>query len=209
MPAANFATLSKTCPNPYTTTHLVGGGATPYTCHMAVMHWAFMDLGDTSATANARIQAIIQAKCMGCTAGFHLHASIQDTWYGANLCGGAVTIANRAALYPAVAVGDVLITDHSQRPAHSMVMVSRNSMMTRKYVNIRGFNNLGTLGTGTFLNYDHADRDIDKGQYWSAAGFGNAKVALHRIPYATYAAAAAIVRNNCNNAAGNWVYIGL
>jgi hypothetical protein len=208
MPAANFANLSKTAPAPSTNIH-VGGSTTVYTCHMAGMHWAFMDLGDTSATANARIDAIVQNKCQGCVAGHHIHLSIMHGWYGANFCAGAVQINSRDALYNAVNVGDVLVTDNYQSPAHTMVVVSKNTMMTRKFVYVRGFNNFGTLGTGTHLAYDASDRDIDRDKYWNGANFGNAaKVPLHRVPYANYSAAAGVVWANCNNAGGPWVYVG-
>jgi hypothetical protein len=214
MPAANFATSAKHGPNPCATTH-TDNNPTAYTCHMAAMHWAFMDLGDTDANANAKAQAIIQAKCQGCLGTHHMHGSILPAWYGTNFCGGAVQIANRAALYAAVNVGDVLITAQPQQPMHSMVIVSKKTMLGRHFVYVRGFNNTNTLGAGPFLQYDNSDRDIDKDKFWhSQAGitrFGlsfSTGGALHRIPYGTYSASAAVVRNNCNNAAGPWVYAG-
>jgi hypothetical protein len=50
MAAASFATKAKTGPDPWKTTHAHGGGDTPYTCHMAVMHWMFMVIPTTSRT---------------------------------------------------------------------------------------------------------------------------------------------------------------
>ena len=105
-------------------------------------------------------------------------------------------------------VGDVLVTDNPQAPSHTMVVVSKTSVMTRKFVSIRGFNNFGTLGTGIRDAYDASDHDIDRDKYWNDANFGNAGVPLHRIPYANYSAAAVAVRNNCNNNGGPWVYVG-
>ena len=50
MTAANFAAAARQAPNPSTALH-VGAMAPGYVCHMAAMHWAFVDLGDTQAVA--------------------------------------------------------------------------------------------------------------------------------------------------------------
>jgi hypothetical protein len=75
MSAQTFAAHARHAPNPCQTIH-TDNNPTPYTCHMAVMHWSFRELGDNQATANARVQAITQSKCLGCAAGHALHSSI-------------------------------------------------------------------------------------------------------------------------------------
>ena len=98
--AQNYATQSKTGPNPASTAHLHGGGSTSYTCHMAAIHWAFMDHGDNQGAAQKRMEAIIQATCIPCVNNNPdlRHGSISPQWYGTNFCGGAQRILNRAAL---------------------------------------------------------------------------------------------------------------
>jgi hypothetical protein len=221
MTAATFANFSKTGPNPSETQHgALVGNTTRYTCHMAVMHWAFMDLGDTQAAAHGRVEAINEAKCVACNPGGGNHGSIPATWYGANFCGvGGVHIPNRAALYAAVNVGDVLIVSNPARPMHSMVVVKKSSVMGYHFVYIRGLNNYGTTGTGIYLRYDNSDRDIDTAALWRQAPpvlppvlgaevFGNGGAELYVIPFANYIASATVAYNNCNNGLGGWAYVG-
>jgi hypothetical protein len=222
LPAANFAALARTAPNPSKTTHEVEGVAAGqiqvgYTCHMAAMHWAFMDLGDSGADANVRLQAINVAKCPACDRPRaegerrgHVHASILHPWYGEHFCGGARAVARRDDLYARVNVGDVVIVGEPRAPAHTMVVVQKSSWLGRRFVYIRGFNNYGTLGTGVYNQYDNADRDIDRGNFWhtgDAEGaptvFGrawNTGGPLHVIPYETYSDHAQAVRNRCGAA---------
>lgn len=219
MTALTFATHARSAPVPGTTPHLHGIAATVYTCHMAVMHWAFMDLGDTQAQATGRVSAINEAVCQGCTAGHHVHGSISPAWYGANFCQGALAIPNRAALFGAVNVGDVLILPAGM-PMHSMVVVQTSTgCFGGSYVYVRGFNNVGTLGTGQRLQYDNANRDIDRAAFWRPAPaqippvaglevFGNGGSPLSVVPYANYMAQATVIRNRCALAAnGNWTFV--
>src|SRR5206468_2046756 len=121
------------------------------------------------------------------------HGSISPQWYGTNFCGGAQRILNRAALYNAVAVGDVVIIPNPNFPTHTMVVVSKSTnWFGYHYVYIRGFNNIGTLGTGQRDQYDNSDRDIDVSKYWHRAPDGNGQVLgqgaatggkLYVIPY--------------------------
>lgn len=208
MSATTFANHSKTAPNPNTANH-GGGGGVQYTCHMAAIHWAFMERGDSQATANQKVSAINVAKCPACQRGHHVHGSLDPIWYGTTFCVGvAQRISNRATLYGAVNIGDVLIVGPIGRPSHTMVVVNKRAALGRTWVYIRGFNNLGTLGTGTRSAYDNNDRDIDKDRYWwppSAGGnqeFGNGKEDLHVIPYNTYSNRAGIVRGHCYAAHG-------
>ena len=151
-----------------------------------------------------------------------MHPSIGSQWYGNNMCGGTVAIANRAALYAAVAVGDVLILPSPNLPQHSLVVVSKSSWFGHQFVYVRGFNNHGTLGTGQQNAYDDGDRDIDVARYWHNSPvaplvdavvnqhFGqayNAGGPLLRIPYATYSQSAATLRNRCNGAGAAMVYV--
>jgi len=178
---------------------------------MAVMHWAFLDLGDSHAQAAGRVNAIKSTVCQGCTAGHHVHGSIAPAWYRDHFCGGAVAIPNRAALYDAVDVGDVLVTPGAM-PMHSMVVVDKTiGCFGHQYVYVRGFNNVGTLGTGQYLQYDNANRDIDRDSFWRAAPpqippvaglevFGHGGSPLFVVPYANYTANAVVIRNRCARA---------
>jgi hypothetical protein len=213
MTAAAFANFSKQAPT------LARGAEHSYTCHVAALHWAFRDLGATEADAGAMVEAIAVAKCAGCQSGktmggYPLHDSIQNAWYGANLCGGSTKIPDRDALYGAVAVGDVLIVGKPAWPAHSMVVVQKTEFI-RKWVYVRGFNNTACLGTGPKDGYDNSDQDVDKQKYWHAGEgkthFGQSFStggALRVIPYATYSAAAAAVQVHCNNGVNGWTYNG-
>ncbi|MCY2977507.1 MAG: hypothetical protein NTU79_02430 [Planctomycetota bacterium] len=202
MPAVLFATHSRTAPNPNTVNH-GGGVVVVYTCHMAAMHWAFMDRGDTQAIANQKVSAVAVAQCQGC-AGGAVHPSLSYAWYSNAFCAGAQHIQNRAALYGAVNVGDVLIVGGAiQAPMHTMVVVQKRSLIGRTWVYIRGFNNVGTLGTGPHLGYDNSDQDIDRARYWHGPVGGNQTFGngpgnnLYVIPYNTYSNHAAIVRGQC------------
>ena len=211
--AASFAQHAVTAP--------LAAGQHGYTCHMSALYWAFRDAGDTAAVAGARIEAIAVNKCHGCTTAAlqgrpaAMHVSISNTWYGTHLCSAAdPVIANRAALVNAV-VGDVLWVGDYRSPAHSMVLVGKVNLPNETQVYVRGFNNIGTLGTGPHNQYDPQDRNINKDQYWHTQGnntrFGmnylNDRV-LHRIDFATFSARVAIVRANCNNHNGVWTYVG-
>ena len=220
MTALTFADHAKHAPIPATTPHLNVVWQTDYTCHMAVMHWAFMDLGDLDAAASGRVNAINATVCLGCLGQHDQHGSIAPTWYGENFCTGAFGIPNREALFAAVDVGDVLITSDPGRPMHSMVVVETSTgCFGHNYVYVRGFNNVGTLGTGERLRYDNANRDIDRACFWRAAPpqvppvpgqevFGNGGASLAVIPYATYMARATALRNRCAQAGnGNWAFV--
>jgi hypothetical protein len=218
MPAATFVHHAKSAPVPDGFDHLGGGGVAKYTCHMAALHWAFMDLGDNQATANNRIEALARAKCAACTPpqggqAAAVHLSLPSLWYGANLCVGAVAIANRAALYGAVHSGDViLLGPAAANPMHSMVVVGKTNIVGQRFVYIRAFNNAGTFGPPSpHLAYDNSDRDIDKAALWhgpagGAQNFGNTGANMFVVPYANFSLQAAAVRNNCVN--HGWVYNG-
>jgi hypothetical protein len=211
--AATFAQHAATAP--------LAAGQHGYTCHMSALFWAFRDLGDTAAVADARVEAIATNKCHGCAAAAlqggpaAMHVSISNSWYGTNLCNAAdQVIANRAALVN-TAVGDVLWVGDHRSPAHSMVLVGKLNLPNATQVYIRGFNNVGTLGSGPHNQYDAQDRNIDKDQYWHTQGnntrFGLNYLqdrVLHRIDYNTFIGRAAVVRGNCNNNQGVWTYVG-
>lgn len=195
MTAQNFAMLAKRGPVPFKTDHGAGNSST-YTCHMAAIHWAFMDLGDAEGVANRRLSAIMRATCLACLGEHDLHGSLDPTWYGDKFCKDVTAqIGSRDALYAGVQVGDVLITQAPQNPMHTMVVVGKSSLGKFKFVQIRGFNNIGTLGTGSRAMYDDHDRDIDKAKYWNGATFGNSGAALHRIPYNDFSNNASNIRN--------------
>lgn len=212
MPSADtFARHSSTAPNPNAVIH-PDVGSVVYTCHMAAMHWSFMDHGDNQITANRRVSAIATALCNGCCNNTGLHDSIPHLWYGNTFCNGAIPITDKAALYHAVNIGDVLIVGEPQRPVHTMVVTNKRSLFGHTSVYIRGFNNIGTLRTGKYLAYDNSNRNIDKNKYWHGNAtnnqtFGNGLGRLFVIPFLTYSNKADIVRRQCTiNAAGVMTY---
>jgi hypothetical protein len=217
MSSQAFAEIARREPKPYQTIHK-NDWPTNYTCHMAVMHWAFMDLGDDQHTAHARVEAIILGTCRGCTKGSDNHDSIDAKWYGSHFYVGnfAVVIAGCEDLHARVTVGDVLFTSEAAYPMHSMVVVGKKSEgRGRRFVCIRGFNNLGTLGTGVRSQYDNMDRNIDDDQYWrgedSEMRFGQKATLGHPlcyIPYFRFIDRARVVRGNCNKVGGTWSYRG-
>lgn len=217
MSAITFANHSKTAPNPNCANH--GGGPfglVKYTCHMAAMHWAFMDKGDTQAIANQRVSAVSLARCSCIHNGGTMHSSVPYQWYSNAFCGGAQLIQNRAALFDAVNIGDVLIVGSIQAPMHTMVVVKKSSILGQTWVYIRGFNNVGTLGTGQYLDYDNCDRNIDQDQYWHgpAGGkqaFGNGPGNnLYVIPYYMYSNSAGVIRGQCfARGGGPFTYHGI
>jgi hypothetical protein len=184
-----------------------------YTCHAAALHWAFRELGDNEADAGAKLQLILGSKCALCQGGpnMGLHASLPHGWYGAQLCGTAVLVPDRAAMRANVVVGDVVLAGVPQYPMHSMVVVGKTSFLAWDWTYIRGFNNVGSLGTGPHNAYDADDRDIDKERYWhtvlATTYFGTSAAnqnQLYRITYANFIAAAQVVNNNCNLALGTY-----
>ena len=215
MPAHAFAQLSRHAPGVATVAHPAAAGGVmlqiSYTCHLAAMHWALMDLGDADADATAKLSAVSRAQCQTCGGhgGMGGHPGLGNAWYGARFCGGAIAIPNRAALHGAVEVGDVLIVRNNNVVTHSMIVV-RKSVVGPHTVHVRGFNNFQTLGTGLGNQYDDHDRDIDRGQYWHPAGFGTGhNGAVSVVRYALYSSRAAYVRNNCLFGPGGWTYNGL
>jgi hypothetical protein len=211
MPSAEtFARHSSTAPNPNKVNHSDVGGVV-YTCHMAAMHWAFMDHGDNQIMANQRVSTIATALCNKCCHNTGIHSSILHEWYGNAFCNGAIPITNKAALYHAVNIGDVLIVGEPQRPVHTMIVTNKRSLLDYNWVYIRGFNNIGTLGTGGYLAYDNNSRDINKNQYWHGNAtnnqtFGNGLGRLFVIPFRTYSDSADIVRRQCTINAGIMTY---
>jgi hypothetical protein len=139
---------------------------------MAALHWAFMDRSDTQAVANQRVTAVTLALCPGCaTPCGNQHPHLSSQWYSTHFCAGGQRIPTRAALHGAVEVGDVPIVGVAiQAPVHSMLVVNKRSLGGHSSVYIRGFNNVGTLGTGAQLQYDAHDRDIDRAALWHGAG---------------------------------------
>ncbi len=199
MSATHFAACARIAPNPWKVDHGDGiVGILPYTCHMAAMHWAFMDRGDFQTVAHQRLTVINRAVCPKCrnpTA--FMHQAILHQWYGAHFCGGAQQILSRDALYGAVEVGDVLILGTPTAPAHSMVVVGKSKAPGHSWVYIRGFNNVGALGTGAQLQYDPQDRDIDRRALWKGSQFGITGNPVYRIPYVDYSNRAGIVSGQC------------
>jgi hypothetical protein len=184
---------------------------------MAALYWAFQDLGDPAQTAAARIEAIATAKCNGCQTRpapglLVTHASIPHAWYGQQLCAGAVPVADAVALRAYADQGDVILVGAPQYPMHSMVVV--NAPGPGQPVNIRGFNNFATLGTGVHLQYDNADRDISVANYWHAGPplhFGQAHSTggpPFRVQFDTFMNNATAVRGRFAPRHGGLVYTG-
>lgn len=183
MSAINFSRISKIPPFPNTTN--CGGAPNSYTCHTAVLHWAAMDLGKTQAEANHFVTALTSSVCPGCKTPGLPHSSIVAHQYGHIYCHTAIRI-NRNQLHTHLNPGDVLITGHPTMPNHSMVV---RQVRGANHVTIRGFNNIGTLGTGALLQYDPVSHNITQDKYWkpnNKFGINAPGIELYYIPYATY-----------------------
>lgn len=193
MSALAFSRASKIAPIPDVVNH--GDRMdVKYTCHMAVMHWMCMALGDTQAQANKIVSGFAKAHCPSCKSGAANHSSINAGEYGRALCAGpAQPIASAVDLTGAVSAGDVLVTGNPNYPMHSMVVRQNHGA---DHVTIRGFNNFGTLGTGQFLAYDPVSRNITKDKYWPGGPgrFGNTGNPLYVVPYAHFARGMNILR---------------
>src|SRR5262249_48557309 len=134
---------------------------TVYTCHAAALHWAFMDQGLSQAEANQKVTTLTQMHCAGRSAPNLPHSSIPASRYGPLFCSNAVRITrnNLTDLEP----GDILIVGHHTAPNHSMIVRQSNPA---GFISVRGFNNIGTLGTGEHLKYDPFSHDINQDKYW-------------------------------------------
>jgi hypothetical protein len=143
---------------------------------MAAMHWAQMALGSSQGDANRIVGAFARLHCPGCKGGGP-HGSVQPSAYGQTFCQNAVRIRDRVSLHGSVEVGDVLITEHWSMPMHTMIVRQKRGI---DHVTVRGFNNYGTLGTGTRDRYDPVSHNITKDKFWSAVGggFGRAGVPI-------------------------------
>lgn len=174
MTGQRLALLAQFAPEPGTIIHKNPAGTsvpgTVYSCHLAMMHWAFMALNCTGTEANDAVNRIFRAHCENCTDrsdhdrgfGNGIHGA-----YGRLFCNEAEEVQDKAALYDMATVGDVLITAHPKNPMHSMVISGRmHRLTTGKRVMIRGFNNFGTLGTGEKDAHDMLSHNIMNDRYW-------------------------------------------
>ena len=198
-----------------------------YTCHMAALYWAFLDLGDTALEAATRVEEIAKFNCHGCKTKpkpgvMIMHPSIPHAWYGLKLCAGALPVPDAQNLLTYADVGDVILVGAPQRPMHSMVVV--HAPGPGQPVAIRGFNNFSTLGTGTHLQYDNADRVIAPpgvppagANYWHTGADGTTRFGqgfdgggpAYRIQYETFVTSnAAMVRRQFKQQHGQLVYTG-
>ncbi len=184
MTALTFSRNSKIPPNPWRVSH--GGPVNVgYTCHMAAIHWAFMTLGKSQIQANQAVGEFALASCIGCK-GNGPHGSLDPRVYGEVFCRSARKIPNKNQLASMVNVGDVLITDNRVWPAHSLVVRQKRGPA---HITVRGFNNLGTLGTGIRDRYDPVSHNITQDKYWRnplTGKFGTVGVDLFVIRYETY-----------------------
>jgi len=193
MTALVLSRLSKTAPNPWHVDH-GAGGQVGYTCHMAAMHWAQMVLGASHQRANEIVGVFSRLDCPGCK-GNGPHGSVSPTAYGQHFCRTARRIPNRNALHGMVNVGDILITGQNQWPMHTMVVRQKSGP---NHITVRGFNNLGTLGTGQRDRYDPVSHNITKDKYWqnpATGSFGNGAAPLFVVPHADFMAASVRLRD--------------
>ena len=127
----------------------------PYNCHMAVMHWALLFIGETEQKAQAMVQKITRTYCPHCKdrKPCPQGGSLQNHEYAKILCGQAKPL-NAATCAP----GDVVIVPNPAWPSHSMVVVSNDA----NGIGIRGYNNTGTFPNAMppppFLQYDNNTR---------------------------------------------------
>ena len=193
MSGLELSRMSKVPPEPWKVDHGERGGQVGYTCHMAAMHWAQMVLGSDQQGANRIVGAFAKAHCPGCT-GKGPHGSVSPSAYGKRFCSSAQQIPDLASLYDMVDVGDVLITDNPSWPAHTMILRQKRR---RDHVTVRGFNNHGTLGTGTRDRYDPVSHNITQDKYWFNADqgkFGKVGVRLYVIRHDSFMAASRALR---------------
>lgn len=184
-----YARLSGSAPDPDYIDN--GDHKVRYTCHLAAMHWGFMDLGKSQAEAHEIIGRISKLFCSTCEdvkkqALAHkstlqtlhdrlvgrsalrfdvgkMHGSLLPEQYSKLFCRRARRIERRADLFASTRVGDVLIYGSIDMPAHSMVVSSRAD---QDRVTVRGYNNYGTLREGPPNAYDPHSRNIAQRQYW-------------------------------------------
>ena len=197
MPALNFSRLSKIPPMPNTTNcgHPAAVDVS-YTCHSAVLHWAYVDLGLTQHQANLQVTALTKAACPGCNRAGMPHCSLPAYRYGELFCHTAQRIYKNQL--QTLQAGDVLITGAPTLPNHSMVVRQVRRGPNHNHVTVRGFNNFGTLNTGILMQYDASSHNITQDKYWvSNAMFGVSPfgIELYRITYANYSHQVLINRN--------------
>jgi hypothetical protein len=194
-------------------------------CHEAALYWMLLDEG--TYYPQGLLAAIKQTVSPG-------NQNIPGHWfarlYTHNLTGiGAppVRIRSMEQLRTAVRAGDILITGTPVNPSHTMVLVKITKRLTRWWVYIRGFNNVGSLGTGPRDAYDNADRDIHKQRYWhpralalggpaagppdAHQGFGRINpVQIWGVAFGQYRQRVLRVRDlRSNRAGGAWQYQNL
>ncbi|PTV95409.1 hypothetical protein C8J27_10444 [Rhodobacter aestuarii] len=195
MTALAFSRLSKIAPDPWHVAH-PGAGNIGYTCHMAAMHWAQMALGASQMRANEIVGVFTRLHCPGCKAnGSGVHTSVSTTAYGHLFCRRAVLIPDRNSLHGMVEVGDVLIAGLAAWPMHTMVLRQKRGA---GHITVRGFNNLGTLGTGERDRYDPVSHNITQDKYWKdpAAGlFGRSAAPLCVVRHADFMEASRMLRD--------------
>jgi hypothetical protein len=183
----NIAANSMTAPNPATADHNVGLlGIVNYVCHMAVMHWGVMALGKSGIEANRVVGAFNRKFCPGCTVEGGIHGSFLPGAYGTYFYGGAVRMTSREQLIESAAVGDILLTGRPSFPMHSMVVVE---ILNKDRVLIRGFNNIGTLGSGLKDCYDNTSCNVADETYWTnheEALFGRSTLPLFLVKNADF-----------------------
>jgi hypothetical protein len=154
-----------------------------------------MDQGCNQAQANQRVTALTKATCPGCTTGGP-HTSIAAHRYGEIFCHTAQVV-SRIQLHAVLHPGDVLITGHPSLPNHSMVV---RQVRGANHVTVRGYNNIGTLGTGTLLEYDNSSHNITQDKYWAGPtmfGVNAPGIPLYVVSYAQYSQT---IRNSMNMA---------
>lgn len=126
-------------------------GNHPYNCHMAVLQWACIELGQSQSAAMDTVEQITQAGCPHCKGQNNLKASLQDDYYGQVFCSSAVPLNNMSAR-----VGDVVVIPNRARPTHSMVIVSN----VQGELLVRGYNNEGTFVGAPRDAYDTTSRNL-------------------------------------------------
>lgn len=194
----NFANLAKT--EPITdVVHLYNNKyhtfSCWYSCHMAVIYWAFKHLiGDD---AEHYLSALMQlGGCIGCIGNSmsKAHSSISRDYYKKKFCSDTkpLELKENQLNIENLNVGDVIIIDPPS-PSHSMVVVNINNRCW-----IRGYNNGRTfiyLKTGPGIDvYDDNDRDISTEEFASA--HKDKKFAY--VPYQTFMDSAQAVIDDLN-----------
>lgn len=202
MPRQAFLRASLTYPRPFHLIHQGQRGAVVYTCHMAVLHWALMALGQPQEKAHLKVRDYTFAHCLGCQGTHDWHSSLNIRQYGQDFCQSGIEIEGPENLSENCKPGDVLVVGEPTNVSHTMVVhrvdegepaaipagaaaaaatgsTGKEELAIDKDnrgVFIRGFNNSSTFekvdASVAKNNYDPNDRNVADQRLWTGGPLG-------------------------------------